>query len=228
MANDALILSLERLEFTWPTAHTLRGYLIGVAADSLGGLQVVEAPSSTFIKHRPLLGRPFAWPLAFDGFMFYQRSGGIPDFISFALMIVRDREAERRAGDVMQRLDRDPAFGKLVGDAAKLATSAGGVGGAVVSAVGQIGKQALGLIGRQLADAQDKLLDTLEGSMIFDAHTQTESEIEGKVGGAIANATFDFHLFDAAANGDSKLALASSLGQLRAQGLLVGGGGAAG
>jgi hypothetical protein len=222
MASDAVILSLERLEFTWSTAHTLRGYLIGVAADSFGSVQVVEVPSSTFIKHRPLLGRPFVWPLAFEGFMFYQRTGGLPDFVSFSLMIVRDREAARRAGDVMERLGKDPDFGKLLGTASKLAAGAGGAGVAV-SAVADLGKQAVGLIGRQLADAQDKLLDTLDGSMIFDAATKTKTEIAGNVQGAIAKATFDFHLFDAVADGDSKLALSSSLEQLRSQGLLVGG-----
>lgn len=221
MASDAVILSLERLEFTWPTAHTLRGYLIGVAADSLGSVQVVEVPSSTFIKHRPLLGRPFVWPLAFEGFMFYQRTGGLPDFVSFSLMIVRDRETARRAGDVMERLGKDPDFGKLLGSASKLA--GGGGAGVAVAAVADLGKQAVGLIGRQLAAAQDKLLDTLDGTMIFDAAAKAKTEIDGNVQGAIAKATFDFHLFDATADGDSKLALSGSLEQLRSQGLLVGG-----
>lgn len=223
MANDAVILSLEHLEFTWPTAHTMRCYLVGVAADSFGGLQVVEVPSSTFIKHRPLLHRPARWPLAGTGFMFYQRSGGIPDFVTFSLMIVRDRETARRAGDVLQRIKADPEFGKLLGNASNIAKAAGGVGGAVVSAVGQIGQQAVGLIGRQLSEAQDKLLDTIEGTQIFDATSRETPEIDIAAQGSIAKATFDFHLFDAVAKGDSKLALSSSMADLRQQGLLIGG-----
>lgn len=222
MANDAIILSLDSLKFTWTAVRTMRAYLVGIAADNLGTVQVMEPPSSTFVKHRPLLGRPFSWPLAFDGFAFYQRTGGLPDIVAFSLMIVRDRRAARRAGEVLSSIGKSNEFKRLLGKASTLIASAG-AGSAASNIVSQaVLAPLVNLVGNELRNARDKLLDTINGSMHFDTADKKKNEIGSKVTGAIAELEFDFHLFDAAVDTDSAIELQSSLSSLRQRGLLIG------
>jgi hypothetical protein len=217
MPNDAIILSLDTLKFRWTTARTMRAYLIGVAADNLGTLQVTEALTSTRIKHRPNIGRPFEWPLGFDGHILYQRTGGLPDIVRYSLVMVRDRFAARRAGQILQKIAADEQFKKVVASAEALATAAGPAG----VALGLLAP-VMSIIGNVLKDAKDSVLDTIDGGIHFDPQDKKREEISDTVRSAIAEANFDFHLFDADVDKDSAAHIKGSMASLKESGLLIG------
>ena len=217
MANDAIILSLDTLKFRWTAARTMRAYLIGVAADNLGTVQVTEALTSTRIKHRPNLGRPFSWPLGFDGQIIYQRTGGLPDIVRYSLVVVRDRFAVRRAGEILSKIANNAEFKRIVAAAQGLAagTAAAGVALGVLAPI-------MNVIGTVLEDVNDRVLDTIDGGMHFDVQDKKKAEHSDTVRSSIADAEFDFHLFDADIDRESAAHIKGSMDSLKESGLLIG------
>ncbi|MGH1345839.1 MAG: hypothetical protein ACRBN8_30020 [Nannocystales bacterium] len=219
MSNDAITLSLDTLNFHWRAARTMKAYLIGISADNLGTLQVTEALTPTRVKHRPNLGRPFSWPLGHDGFVFYQRTGGLPDIVKYSLIVVRDRRAARQAGEILKKIAADEDFKKIIQSAATLASGPAGTGATV--ALGLLAP-VMNIVGKSLKDAKDKVLDTIDGGIHLGPQAKRETEISDTVSSAIARAELDFHLFDAEQDTDSAAYIRGSLDSLRAGGLMIG------
>ncbi|MEE9382106.1 MAG: hypothetical protein V3V08_01665 [Nannocystaceae bacterium] len=215
--NDAIILSVDSLKFSWRLGRTMKAYLIGIAADNLGTLQITESLTSTRIKHRPILGRPFSWPLGHDGFVLYQRTGGLPDVVRYSLVIVRDRFTARKVGSILKKIAADQEFKQIVRTATTLAAGAAGAN----VALGLLAP-AMGVVGRVLREMNDKVLDTIDGGLHLDRADKLQSEFSDTVRSAIADVELDFHLFDAAVDEDSAAFLHGSLVGLQESGLLIG------
>jgi hypothetical protein len=203
MANDAILLGVDQIKFTWPTFHRFKAYLIGVAADNRGNIQISEYPGKHQVIHRPKLGRPHVWDFGFDGYMIYNKTGGLPDIVAYSLLIVRDRGPERRTGEAIARM-LDQHQGTLT----KLkAAAAGSVPGAIAL---NVLVPALQIVGDVLANMQDKVLDTMQGAKMFAHSERDEDEISDRVTGAICSAEFQFNLFDATTNDDTFVDITST------------------
>src|SRR5690606_38902812 len=101
MANDAMIIAVDRIRFLWPRAKKMTLYAVGIAGDNRGKVLVTEPPSLTTIKHVPRAARPAVWEFGGDGYPIYQRTGGLPDIVVAHLLIVRSRSRTRRAGEIV-------------------------------------------------------------------------------------------------------------------------------
>lgn len=190
MPNDAILLAADRLEFTWPTYRRFRAYLIGVAADNRGTVQITEYPGKHQIIHRPNVGRSHVWDFGFDGYMVYNKTGGLPDIVAYSLLIVRDRGRARRAGEIIKTLleDHRDELNALK------ALAAGNTAAAITLGVLH---PALKIVSKVLSGLNDKVLDTMQGAKAFSPADKAKSEIADTTNGAICRANFEFNLFDA-------------------------------
>lgn len=209
MANDAILLSADQLHFTWPTFRRFRAYLIGVAADNLGTVQITEYPGKHQIIHRPGLGRPHVWDFGFDGYMLYNKTGGLPDIVAYSLLVVRDRGQARKAGAVITKLLADH-------NDEITALKALAKGNAAASIVLGVLHPALKILGNVLSGMNDKVLDTMQGAKHFSPADKARSEIADSTSGAICRAQFEFDLFDAAEDDDSAVDMTAAAAELTA------------
>lgn len=190
MANDAILLTADQLKFSWPTFRRFRAYLIGVAADNKGTVQITEYPGKHQIIHRPLAGRHHVWDFGFDGYMVYNKTGGLPDIVAYSLLIVRDRGRARKAGEIITKL-----LDKHEDELTALKALAKGNSAAAIT-LGVL-HPALKIVGSVLSNMNDKVLDTMQGAKALSAADKAKSEIGDTTSGAICTAQFEFNLFDA-------------------------------
>ena len=125
MANDAMLVTLDRIRFTWPRSKKMRVYTVGIAADNRGKILVTEPPSTAHVRHLPRKGRPSEWDFAGDGYPVYQRTGGLPDIIVAHLLIVRDRRGARKAGEIIRAVHSDKQARSAIGTASAALKKAG-------------------------------------------------------------------------------------------------------
>jgi hypothetical protein len=196
MPNDAILLAADQLKFNWPTFRRFRAYLIGVAADNKGTVQITEYPGKHQIIHRPLVGRSHVWDFGFDGYMLYNKTGGLPDIVAYSLLIVRDRGRARKAGEIITKL-LDKHKDELT---ALKALAKGNSAAAITLAVLH---PALRIIGSVLSGMDDKVLDTMQGAKAFSPADKAMTEIADTTSGTICTAQFEFDLFDAAEDDDT-------------------------
>jgi len=85
MANDAMMITVDKIRFTYPTKKKMRVYAVGVAADNRGKVLVTEPPGSTAIRHNPKAGRPAVWDFGGDGYPIYHRTGKLAEIMYHCL-----------------------------------------------------------------------------------------------------------------------------------------------
>lgn len=221
MANDAMIVSVDSIKFTYPKAKTMRVYAVGVAGDNSGKVMVTEPPSSAFVNHRPKRGRPAIWDFAFDGYPIYQKTGGIPDIILFHLLIVRDRSKERRVGEIIQAVVADPSS-KQVTEGVGKQLAALGTGGMVAALGLNLLLPVAQLIGTIVGKSKDKVLQTVSGSMYFDATRKQQEEFSELIRSPDNNmeVDLDIFLFDGNLDTDSVADVDAAQDRLRKANLL--------
>lgn len=222
MANDAMLIAIDRIGFAFRHRRKMQLYAVGVAADNLGKVLVTEPPATVTIRHNPSQGRPAVWDFGGDGYPIYQRTGGLPDIVAAHLLIIRDRSGARRAGDVI----------RAVGDS----EDARGVIGEVSAQVGTLGKGGLAAasamslllpIARVIAHVvdgmRDRVLQTLSGALYLDAERRRRDDMSQVVVSPDRNIEVeaDVFLFDGEADADSTADTARAETRLRAEGLLL-------
>lgn len=205
--NDAILLTVDQLHFKWPTFKRFRAYLVGVAADNLGNVQVTEYPGSHRIIHRPLKDRPHVWDMGHDGYMLYNTTGGLPDIVAYSLMLVRDRGTARNVGEIIGSVKQHHHD-----DIAQLRAIASSLPVAAVGA--QVVGPAVNIVGGVLANLRDKVLDTVQGAKFFGPDEKAMSVIDDRVSGSLCDATFEFNLFDAEQDEDTQADITASKKQL--------------
>ena len=167
MANDAMMITVDKIRFTYPTKKKMRVYAVGVAADNRGKVLVTEPPGSTAIRHNPKAGRPAVWDFGGDGYPIYHRTGKLAEIIAAHVLIVRDRSATRRAGEIVQEIGRSDEAKATIKEASTALGRLGTSGIATASALGLVLPLAT-LVGKIIADKRDKVLQTLSGSLFLD------------------------------------------------------------
>ena len=221
MGNDAMILGIDEIRFTYPRAKKMRVYAVGIAADNTGKVLVTEPPSSALIRHRPKIGRPAVWDFGGDGYMIYQKTGGLADIIAAHLLIVRDRSASRRAGDIVKAVSHSDAARESI-KLASQSLSGITVGGlATASALGVVLPIA-GLVGDIIKKKKDKVLQTISGSLFLDQERKQADELSETIGSPDGNMEIvvDAFLFDAGIDEDSVADTKGAETRLQADGLL--------
>lgn len=221
MANNAMIVSVDRIRFTWERSKKLRVYAVGIAADNRGKVIVTEPPGSTSIRHMPSRNRPSEWDFFGDGYPIYQRTGGLPDIIVAHLLIVRDRRRLRNSGEIIQAISADEAAQNVISDASSALRKAGRGGLAAASALGALLPVAE-LTGKIIAKKKDRVLQTISGSMFLDAERKKRDSFSQTAVSPDNNmeVEVDVFLFDAAADKDSIAETEQAESQLEADGLL--------
>lgn len=214
MSNDAMLLAVDQLKFSWPTFRRFKAYLVGVAADNKGNIQITEYPGKHQVIHRPNVGKSHVWDFGFDGYMLYNKTGGLPDIVAYSLLIVRDRGAARRAGEVINRL-LDKHKDKL----AALKTAASGNTAAAITLA--VLNPALAIVGDVLSGMKDKVLDTMQGAKHFTTSDKAKAEIADRTNGTICTAEFQFNLFDADEDDDSFVDITEAKKELEKDKLLL-------
>lgn len=221
MGNDAMILGIDEIRFTFPKAKKMRVYAVGITADNTGKVLVTEPPSSALIRHRPKIGRPAVWDFGGDGYMIYQKTGGLADIIAAHLLIVRDRSGTRRAGDIVKAVSESDAAAQAMKAASKALSGLGGGGMATAGAVGLILPIA-GLVGDIISKKKDKVLQTISGSLFLDKDRKQLDELSEKIASPDGNMEIlvDAFLFDAEIDEDSEADTRNAETRLEANGLL--------
>lgn len=207
MPNDAVILCADNIRFKWPTFKRFRSYIVAVAADNEGNIQVSEYPGKHQIVHKPNVGKPHVWDFGFDGHLIYNKTGGIPDVVAYSLILVRDRGRVRRAGEIMAGLadNHGSTLGQLASTAA--GASAGKLAMEVIIPI-------VGWLGDVLKQTKDKVLDSMQGAKFFGQRERQLHEIVDTTRGAIADADLSFSLFDAASDDDTTADISDAVGGL--------------
>jgi hypothetical protein len=220
MANNAMIVSVDRIRFTWQRSKKMRVYAVGIAADNRGKVIVTEPPGSTSIRHLPLRNRPSQWNFFGDGYPIYQRIGGLPDIVVAHLLIIRDRRRIRRNGEVVQAITGDKEARDVISKASSALRKSGKGGLAAASALGALLPVAE-LAGRIISRKKDKVLQTISGSMFLDAERRKQDSFSQTAFSPDNNmeVEVDVFLFDAAADKDSVADTELAETQLEADGL---------
>lgn len=213
---DAAVITVDDVVFSMRRRMNGYGYALAMAADNTGHIFISEFPERRKIRHRPRLGRKARWDFAFDGFSIYQKTGGLPDIVVFWLMIVKDRKAARKAGEVLTLIASDSDF-EAVTKAASVALKGSAVGTLITEAVGPV----LNLIGKHLKKVDDRLIDSIGGTVIVDSELRKAGEEEDTVKGTGFKADFEIALFDAQIDGDSVASMNSMNAQWSKEGSLI-------
>lgn len=221
MANNAMIVSVDRIRFTWQRSKKMRVYAVGIAADNKGKVIVTEPPGSTSIRHMPSRNRPSQWDFMGDGYPIYQRTGGLPDIVVAHLLIVRDRRRVRKTGEIIRAITGDSAAQGVIKDASSALKKAGRGGMAAATALGALLPVAE-LAGRIISRKKDKVLQTISGSMFLDAERKKQDSFSQTAASPDNNmeVEVDVFLFDASADKDSIAETEQAETQLEADGLL--------
>jgi hypothetical protein len=198
MPNDAMIIAIDRIRFTWPRAKKMRVYAVGIAADNRGKVLVTEPPSSASIRHMPKAGRPAEWDFAGDGYPIYQRTGGLADIIVAHLLVVRDRSALRRAGEIVGAVAASEAAKSTIRSASDALARTGPGGFAAASALSLLLPVA-GLVGEIIDKKKDTVLQTISGSMFLDADRKAQDGFSQTIKSPDSNMEVeaDVFMFDA-------------------------------
>lgn len=221
MANDAMLVTLDRIRFNWPRSKKMRVYAVGIAADNRGKVLVTEPPGTAQIRHLPRKGRPSQWDFAGDGYPIYQRTGGLPDIVVAHLLIVRDRRGARRAGEIIRAVLGDKQAQSAIGTASAALKKAGKGGLAAATALGALIPVAE-LVGRLISKKRDKILQTISGSMYLDADRKKQDSFSQTTRSPDNNmeVEVDVFLFDASADKDSIAETQRAESSLKSSGLL--------
>jgi hypothetical protein len=214
VSHDAILLTAEQLRFKFPSLRRFGAYLVAVAADNLGNLQITEFPGRHLVSHRPLASKPHVWDFECDGFMLYSKTGGLPDVVAYGLMIVRDRGHARRSGEVITRL-LDEHRDELVA----LKSIAPGHGGPSIAA--KLVEPALRIVGAVLEGMKDRQLDAMQGTKLFSPFDKSKPEFSDRILGSICDASLQFNLFDAALDTDTFVDIQEARRQLVRDRLLL-------
>src|SRR5690606_1173891 len=219
--NDAMMIAVDRIRFTWTRAKKMRLYAVGIAADNLGKIIVTEPPSVSEIRHRPKTGRPSEWDFAGDGYPIYQRTGGLPDIIVAHLLVVRGRSGIRRAGQIISAVKEDQDAQDAIGKASELLKTAGTGGLAAASALALLLPVA-SAVGTLISQKRDEILQTISGSMFLDVHRKNEDFFTQTIKSPDNNMEIeaDVFLFDGANDGPSVADTSNAETRLDAEGLL--------
>ncbi len=220
MANDAMIIAVDRIRFLWPRAKKMTLYAVGIAGDNRGKVLVTEPPSLTTIKHVPRAARPAVWEFGGDGYPIYQRTGGLPDIVVAHLLIVRSRSRTRRAGEIVSAVAKSDEAKSVMETASSALKTAGGLAGA--SPLNLV-LPVVDLIGRLISGKKDKVLQTISGSLFLDAARKSQDSFSDTILSADGNIAVDADafLFDAEEDEDSVAETREAETQFEADGLLV-------
>jgi len=221
MANDAMLITVDRIRFLLPRSKKMRVYAVGIAADNRGKVIVTEPPSSANVRHLPKQGRPSEWDFAGDGYPIYQRTGGLPDIVAAHLIVVRDRSGLRRAGEVVRAVAMDKAAKRVISQASAALKKSGAGGLAAASALGLLLPVAE-TVGTFIAKQKDQIIQTIAGSMFLDRDRKKQDAFAQTVRSPDSNmeVEVDVFLFDAAADKDSIADTKDAETRLAADGLL--------
>lgn len=221
MANNAIMVSVDRIRFTWQRSKKMRVYAVGIAADNKGKVIVTEPPGSASVRHLPARNRPSEWDFFGDGYPIYQRTGGLPDIIVAHLLIVRDRRRARRTGEIIQAITGDETAQGVIADASSVLKKAGKGGLAAASALGALLPVAQ-VAGKIISKKRDKVLQTISGSMFLDSERKKQDSFSQTAVSPDNNmeVEVDVFLFDASADKDSIAETEQAETQLEADGLL--------
>ena len=222
MANDAMLIAIDRIGFAFRHRRKMQLYAVGVAADNLGKVLVTEPPSPVTIRHNPRQGRPAVWDFGGDGYPIYQRTGGLPDIVAAHLLIVRDRSGVRRAGDVIRAVGgNDDARGVIDGVSAQLGTL--GSGGLAAASAMSLLLPVARVIAHLVDGMRDRVIQTLSGSLYLDAERREHDDMSQAIVSPDRNIEVeaDVFLFDGETDADSTADTARAETRLRADGLLL-------
>jgi hypothetical protein len=221
MANNAMIVSVDRIRFTWPRSKKMRVYAVGIAADNRGKVVVTEPPGSASIRHLPSRNRPSEWDFFGDGYPIYQRTGGLPDIVAAHLLIVRDRRRVRDSGEVIEAIYRDERAQEVMSNTSAALKKTGKGGMAAATALGALLPVAE-LARKIVSGKRDKVLQTISGSMFLDAERKKQDSFSQTAASPDNNMEIevDVFLFDASADKDSIAETEQAETQLKADGLL--------
>lgn len=221
MANDAMLISVDRIRFTWPRSKKMRVYAVGIAADNRGKVIVTEPPSAANVRHLPKKGRPSEWDFAGDGYPLYQRTGGLPDIVAAHLMVVRDRSGARKVGEVVRAVAGDSTAKRIIGKASNALKKSGAGGLAAASALGLLLPVAEA-VGGIVGEHKDQIIQTISGSMFLDRDRKRQDAFSQSIRSPDSNmeVEVDVFLFDAAADKDSIAETKKAETRLAADGLL--------
>jgi hypothetical protein len=167
MANNAMIIAVDRINFTWPKSKKMRIYAVGIAADNRGKVLVTEPPGSVELRHMPKADRPACWDFGGDGYPIYQRTGGLADIVVAHLLIVRSRARARRAGEIVQAVAASSAATSAVEQASAALKQAKNVGIAAATSLSLV-LPVVELVGQIIGKQKDTVLQTISGSMFLD------------------------------------------------------------
>lgn len=220
MPNDAMIVTIDAIDFLWPKRKTMHIYAVGITADNRGKVLVTEPPSSTTIKHVPKAGRPARWDFAGDGFPIYQRFAGLPDFIVAHLLIVRSKDKIRKAGEIVKEVAKSNAAKSAIENASEALKKTRGAL-ASTSALGLV-LPVVELVGDIIGSKKDKIVQTISGSMFLDEERKKQDSFTQKVRAPDGNMDVetDVFLFDAETDDDSVADTKEAETRLEAEGLL--------
>lgn len=221
MANDAMLIGVNQIRFTYLRAKKMRVYAVGIAADNTGKVLVTEPPASAAIKHNPKRGRPAVWDFGGDGYPIYQKTGGLPDIVVAHLLVVRDRHGMRKAGEIVKAVATSSAAKSAIREASVALGNLSIGGFAAAGALGLLLPVAE-LVGEIVREQKDKLLQTISGSLFLDEDRKQEDVLTDIIKSPDNNmeVEVDAFLFDAAADGDSEADTRSAETRLHAEGRL--------
>jgi hypothetical protein len=221
MANDAMLISVDRIRFMWPRSKKLRVYAVGIAADNRGKVMVTEPPSVAGVRHLPNKGRPSEWDFAGDGYPLYQRTGGLPDIVAAHLLVVRDRRGVRKVGEVVNAVAGDNTAKRIIGKASDALKKSGAGGLAAASSLGLLLPVAEA-VGAIVGKHNDQIIQTISGSMFLDKYRKKQDAFSQSVRSPDSNmeVEVDVFLFDAAEDKDSIAETKQAESRLAADGLL--------
>ena len=221
MPNDAMIVAIDQIRFTYMKSKRMAVYAVAITADNTGKVMVTEPPSCSRIWHRPKKGKPAVWDFAGDGYAIYQKTGGLPDFVVSHLLIVRDKSGKREAGAIIKEIGKSDAAKQTI-DLAGTALTGITIGGlSAATALGALLPVA-NLVGEIIAKKKDKVLQTISGSMYLDDDRKQLDELTDTVTAPDNNmeVEVDAFLFDAAADTDTEADTRNAETRLKADGLL--------
>ena len=194
MAHDAMMITVDKIRFTYLRKKKMRVYAVGIAADNRGKVLVTEPPGSAAIRHNPKAGRPAVWDFGGDGYPIYHRTGELAEIIALHLLIVRDRRATREAGEIVKEIGGNDAAKASIKETSKALVSLGKSGIAAASALGLVLPLAT-LVGKIIGDKQDKVLQTLSGSLFVDEERKQADELSQTIIAPDNNMELDADVF---------------------------------
>ncbi len=220
MTNDAMIVTIDRIDFLWPRNKKVHIYAVGIAADNMGQVLVTEPPSSTTVRHMPKADRPAKWDFAGDGYPIYQRFGGLADIVVAHLLVVRSRARARRAGEIVKEVSQSSEAKEIIESASKALQHAKGVLAATsaLSLVLPVAELVSGIVAKR----KDSVIQTISGSMFLDAERKAQKSFTQRIVAPDGNMEVetDVFLFDAETESDDVADTKEAETQLEAEGLL--------